>query len=274
MQANSWFQPCQNAPDVSGLRCSKQVARTSSGATSYVRAIASRFPQHTGEREQIVSLVLQGSPEYSDACWILCFALKHFGNDEVEQGFACHEIRTGERQDVALEPLNEGAQFGGQLMRAALILPQRFKRRCEETILAAAEGIGQTCFGRLACRADAARDATPDVRQCPALLDDVKHVTVARRVGPRGFLARAHTSAGVGNRVVGIQSLRLQIEQVGGPGVTIAMRFGGEQVAVGRSDIDAGEDGLRTVDSSSCRPTRTDERSMSAFRAMACRAAR
>lgn len=147
-----------------------------------------------------------------------------------------------------LEPLNEGAQIGGQLMRPALIVPKRFKRRREEAILAASEGIGQTCFGGLACRAGAARDATPDVCQCPALLDEVKHVTVARRVGPRGFLARAQTGAGVGNRVVGIQSLRLQIERVDGPGVAIAMRFGSEQVAVGRSDIDAGENGLRTLE--------------------------
>ena len=70
---------------------------------------------------------------------------------------------------------------------------------------------------------------------------------MTRRIGPRCFLARPQTGAGVGNRVAGIQSLRVQVKQMDGPGITIAMRFGCQQIAVSREDIHAGEHGLRSL---------------------------
>jgi hypothetical protein len=76
----------------------------------------------------------------------------------------------------------------------------------------------------------------------------MKHIAVTRRIGPGGFLAGTQPGAGVSNRVIGSQSLRLQIQQMDGPGIAIALSFGGEQVAVGRSDVDAGKHRLRALE--------------------------
>ena len=48
-------------------------------------------------------------------------------------------------------------------------------------------------------------------------------------IGPCEVLAGAQTRAGVGNRVIGLQSARLQVEQMDGPGVAIAVVFGRQQ---------------------------------------------
>ena len=56
---------------------------------------------------------------------------------------------------------------------------------------------------------------------------DVEHVAMTRGIGPCEVLARAQTRAGVGDRVIGIQPLRLQVEQMDRPDVAVAVVFGG-----------------------------------------------
>ena len=70
---------------------------------------------------------------------------------------------------------------------------------------------------------------------------------MTRGIGPCELLARAQTRAGVGNRVIGLQSLRLKIQQMDGPGVAVAMVFGGQQIAVRGGGIDTREHGLRAL---------------------------
>lgn len=67
---------------------------------------------------------------------------------------------------------------------------------------------------------------------------------MTRGIGPCELLPRAQTRARVGNRVVWIQSLLLQIQQMDGPGVAIAVIFGRQQIAVGGGRIDTGENRL------------------------------
>lgn len=52
--------------------------------------------QHASEREQIVPLVLQRSPECGDAYRVLRFTSQQFGDNEIEQGFACGQRWAGE----------------------------------------------------------------------------------------------------------------------------------------------------------------------------------
>ena len=47
MAACSRFQPCQKAPEVSGLRCSRQVSRTRKSGTAAVRAMAASLSSST-----------------------------------------------------------------------------------------------------------------------------------------------------------------------------------------------------------------------------------
>jgi hypothetical protein len=58
---------------------------------------------------------------------------------------------------------------------------------------------------------------------------DVEHVAMTRGIGPCELLARAQTRAGVGDRVIGIQPPRLQVEQMDRPGVAVAVVFGGSR---------------------------------------------
>ncbi|MFL9937401.1 hypothetical protein P0D88_52945 [Paraburkholderia sp. RL18-103-BIB-C] len=152
--------------------------------------------------------------------------MQQFGDHEIEQGFACGELRTGKRQDVALEPMDEGLQIGGQYVGPRFIATQPFERGVEEAVVAASAGIGPTLLECHAFGAGATGDPGPQIHQRPALLQDMKHIAVTRRIGPGRFLAGTQPGAGVGNRVIGSQSLRLQIQQMDGPGIAIALSFG------------------------------------------------
>ena len=109
-----------------------------------------------------------------------------------------------------------GAQVVSPLRRARFKLAKRDQLSHEQVILAAPARVGKPGF---ALRAYATGDACPDIDEGFELLMDVEHVAMTRRTGPCEFLAGAQTRAGVGNRVIGIQSARLQLEQMDGPGV-------------------------------------------------------
>src|ERR1700679_3597020 len=127
------------------------------------------------------------------------------------------------------------------------IATQVCERGFEKAVLATSAGIGQTRFELLALRARTAGEPMPERRQCFALLKDVEDVAVTRRIGPGHFLPGTQTGSRIGNRVLGIKSLCLQVQQMDGPGIAVAMRFGSEQIAIGRDNIDAGEYGLRSL---------------------------
>ncbi|WP_429455167.1 hypothetical protein [Paraburkholderia sp. JPY465] len=63
-----------------------------------------------------------------------------------------------------VEPLNQGAQVGSQLVRMGFIAPKRFQRGFEEAILTTSTGIGQTRFELLAPGASATGDTMPERR--------------------------------------------------------------------------------------------------------------
>ena len=74
-----------------------------------------------------------------------------------------------------------------------------------------------------------------------ALAVDVEHIAMAGRVAPRRFLPGAQAPSGIGDRVVGPQSLRGGVEQVHAPGVRVTVSLCGQDVAVARVGIDAGQ---------------------------------
>ncbi len=77
--------------------------------------------------------------------------------------------------------------------------------------------------------------------QALALALDVEHVTVARRVAPGRSLPGAQALPGIGDGVVGPQSLLGGVEQVHAPGVGITTPLCCQDVAIRRLGIDAGQ---------------------------------
>jgi hypothetical protein len=82
-------QPCQYARDVVGLRCRRQAARTRSSGTTAACADPGEFRiEHAGERQQVITLVLQRDAHRADASRILRLAGGELLDDEVEQRLA------------------------------------------------------------------------------------------------------------------------------------------------------------------------------------------
>jgi len=97
-------------------------------------------------------------------------------------------------------------------------------------------GLQRFAPGRGACG-----KALQRVGEALALALDVEYVAVAGRVAPGGPLPGAQALPGIGDRVVGTEPLRGGVEQVHAPGVGVTMPLRGEEVAVGRRRIDAGQ---------------------------------
>jgi hypothetical protein len=72
---------------------------------------------------------------------------------------------------------------------------------------------------------------------------DVEHVAMAGRLPPGRLLPGTQALPGISDRVVGPQPLRSGVEQVHAPAVGVAAVLGGEELAVGRVGIDAGQHG-------------------------------
>src|SRR5450830_213678 len=82
------------------------------------------------------------------------------------------------------------------------------------------------------------------VGQTLELMQDVKHIAMARLALPDNGLHGAQSCPLVSYRIVGIEALVTGVQQMDGPGVGVAVTLGGEQIAVGRVGIDTGQDGL------------------------------
>src|SRR6267378_5716257 len=133
-----------------------------------------------------------------------------FIDDKVEQRMTGCQIGARQCQDVALQPPGKRAKVLGELMRACFEATQFGKPGDEQAVLTASTGVGEAGFECFAFRAYAAGDACPEIDEGFELLMDVEHVAMTRRTGPCEFPAGAQTRAGVGNRVIGLQSLRLK----------------------------------------------------------------
>ena len=66
----------------------------------------------------------------------------------------------------------------------------------------------------LAPRRGAFGDARQRIGEAFALVDDVKDVAMARRVAPGGLLPGAQALPGIGDRIIGVQSLLGGVEQM------------------------------------------------------------
>lgn len=83
-----------------------------------------------------------------------------------------------------------------------------------------------------------------DVGQTLELMQDVKHIAMARLALPDNGLPGAQSCPLVSYRIVGIEALVTGVQQMDGLGVGVAVTLGGEQIAVGGVGIDTGQDGL------------------------------
>jgi hypothetical protein len=203
--------------------------------------------EHADEGEQVVALVLQGHAHLADARRIFRLTLMQFIDERVEQRMTGCQISARQCQDVALQPPGKRAKVVSELMRVCFEATQFGKLGDQQTVLTASTGVGEPDFECCAFRACVAGDACPDADEGFELLMDAEHIAMTRGIRSGELLAGAQTRACVGNRVIGLQSARLKVQQMDGPGVAIAMRFGGQQIAIGGGGVDAGEHGLRAL---------------------------
>src|SRR3954464_13339419 len=94
---------------------------------------------------------------------------------------------------------------------------------------------------RVAPRCGTLGKARQRVGEALALALDVEHVAVARRVAPGRLLPGAQAPPGMGDGVVGPQPPLGDVEQVHAPGVGVATVLRGQEIAVRRCRIDAGQ---------------------------------
>jgi len=77
---------------------------------------------------------------------------------------------------------------------------------------------------------------------------NVEDVAATGHVGPGLGLAGTQASGEIGDGGVGMEATRAQFQQTHAPGVGVAMLLGTEEVAVGRSDVSANENGLASLE--------------------------
>ena len=71
---------------------------------------------------------------------------------------------------------------------------------------------------------------------------------MARRVGPSGLLPGAQTLPGIGDRMIGLQPLLSDVEQMHTPGVGVTMILRGQKIAVSRRGTDASQNRLSALE--------------------------
>jgi hypothetical protein len=117
----SRFHPCQYAVEVSG-----QAVQQAGFAHERLRDVEDLrdggqfLVEHAGESEQIVALVSQRDAHRADAPCILRLETLQFIGDEVKQLSPCAQVRSGQRQNVVAQPLDEGADTTGQFTHSGL----------------------------------------------------------------------------------------------------------------------------------------------------------
>jgi hypothetical protein len=79
--------------------------------------------EHTGEREQVVALVLKRYPYRADVLCIRRLTARQFLNDEVEQHLPRRQGRSGKRQNIVAQPLGERSDVARQPGYLGLDLP-------------------------------------------------------------------------------------------------------------------------------------------------------
>jgi hypothetical protein len=126
----------------------------------------------------IIALVAQRDTHRADAPRILWLETLQFIGDEVEQRPPRGPVRTGQRQNVVAQPLDEGAR----VLRDRLI----------RTV-----GLGLQVFTP---RPGALGDARQRTGEAFALVDDVKDIAMPRRVTPGGLLPGAQGLVPAGRR--------------------------------------------------------------------------
>jgi hypothetical protein len=83
--------------------------------------------KNTGEGEQIVALVLQRDAHRANPSCIFGLAARQFRDDEIEQHLPCRQGRTGQRQNVVAQPLDERSHVAGQPAGFGLGLPRQLQ---------------------------------------------------------------------------------------------------------------------------------------------------
>jgi len=82
------------------------------------------FIEHTGESEKIVSLILERDTHGTDALPVVRLAAGQLVDDEIKQHLTRGQNRTGECQNVMVQPLGERADIAGQPTRPGFVPPR------------------------------------------------------------------------------------------------------------------------------------------------------
>ncbi len=81
-----------------------------------------------------------------------------------------------------------------------------------------------------------------------ALVLDVEHIAMARRVAPGGPLPGAQALPRIGDRIVRIEPLLGGIQQMHAPGVGVATLLRSQEITIRRLGIDTGQHGRGTLE--------------------------
>jgi hypothetical protein len=211
--------------------------------------------EHTGEGEQGVALVLQRDTHRADAPHVLRLAGGEFRDDEVEQLSPRRQRRTGQGQNVVAQPLNKRSDVASELMGSGFSLSRTFQVGGKLVVWPPQAGASGLGLQHLAPRGGTLGEARQRVGEPVALVLDVEHVAMARRVAPGGPLPGAQALASIGDRVVGPQPLLGGIQQMYTPGVGITALLCRQEIAAGRLGIAPASTGVAPWKISSCRPT-------------------
>ncbi len=113
------------------------------------------------------------------------------------------------------------------------------------SMLAGTAGLG---LQRLAPGRSTLGEPRQRVGQAFALVLDVKHIAMARRVAPGRLLPGAQALPGIGDRVVRIEPLLGGIQQMHAPGVGVPTLLCRQETAIRRRRIDASQHGRGTLE--------------------------
>jgi len=159
--------------------------------------------EHAGEGEQIIALIPQRDAHRVDTPDILGFETRQFIGNKVEQLPPHGQVRSGQRQNVVAQPLDEGADTAGQVTRSAFGLPCQRQFSDKSDLRSRLTRAAELGLQLLAPRRGALGEPRQRVGEAFVLADDVKDIAMARRVAPSGLLPGAQTLPGIGNGIIG-----------------------------------------------------------------------
>lgn len=202
-----------------------------------------------GKRQQGVPVIDQVGAYRAEAVRTQRLACLELGDDKIIQGAAVGIAGTGPRQDVLPQPARQRGHVFGQghglgLRRAGL---PEFVGHAQEASPASAFARGLLAFPFAAGGDGLLGPIFQKGDQRGGLLEGVKDVAAAWRVRQGECLPGLEGAAAITDDGLGGEAAVAQFQQPYAPGDAVAVLFQTQEIAIGRSHIDADQDGLAAL---------------------------